>query len=86
MGLHSRTRYVIYPQGTNRTEQMKDIIARAVYLFDRVLPVICPHEPVITHKFARNVSLTLTFVGFTDEEVLQLLTREVIRQKRIWRR
>lgn len=36
MGLHNRTRYVIYPQGNDRTEQMRDIIARAVYLFNAV--------------------------------------------------
>ena len=86
MGLHSRTRYVIHPQGKDRTEQMRDIISRAVWLFDRVQPILCPEENVITHKFARHVSLTVTFAGFTDDEVFQLLTREVIRQKRIWRR
>ena len=31
MGRHSRVRYVIQPQGNNRTEQMRDIIDRAVY-------------------------------------------------------
>lgn len=83
MGLHSRTRYVIYPQGTDRTEQMRDIIDRAVDFFHRAKPFYCPHEPVITHKFARHLSLTVTFAGFTDEEVFQLLKREAIRQRRM---
>ena len=85
MGLHSKVRYEIYPQGTNRSEQIKDIINRSVYLFDRVQPIYCPNEHVINHKFARHLSLTVTFVGFTDKEVFQLLAREVIRQKRILR-
>ena len=34
MGLHSRVRYVIQPQGNNRTEQMRDIIDRAVYFIE----------------------------------------------------
>ena len=37
----------------------------------------------MTWKFARFVSLTCTFPGFTDEEVYDVLTREVIRRKRI---
>jgi len=85
MGLHTKVRYVIQPQGNDRTEQMRDIIVRAVELFDRVRPVLCPHEPVITHKYARHLSLTLTFVGFSEEEVFRILTREVVRQRRIWR-
>ena len=78
MGLHSRTRYVIYPQGNNRTEQMRDIIARAVDLFDRVQPVFCPEEPCMTRKFARHVSLTVTFVGFSDDEVFKIVAREAV--------
>ena len=56
MGLHSKTRFILYPQGTDRTEQMRDIIGRAVDLFDRVRPVFCPDEKVITRKFARHLS------------------------------
>jgi len=83
MGLHSRTRYVIYPQGNNRTEQMRDIIARAVYLFNAVRPMFCPDEPVITRKYARHLSLTTTFFGFSDDEVFDILAREAVRQRRI---
>lgn len=83
MGLHSKTRYVIQPQGADRAEQMKDIIHRAVDLFDRVGPVFCPDELVITRRFARYLSLTVTFVGFTDNEVFRIVVREVIRQRRI---
>ena len=84
MGLHSKTRYVIYPQGNDRTEQMRDIIARAVDLFDRVKPVYCPHEVIITRKYARHLSLTVTFVGFTDKEVFRMVAREAVRQRRNW--
>jgi len=83
MALHSKTRYVIQPKGADRAEQMKDIIHRAVDLFDRVRPVFCPHEVVITRRFARYLSLTVTFVGFTDNEVFRIVVREVIRQRRI---
>ena len=83
MGLHSKTRYVIYPQGNDRTEQMRDIIARAVDLFYRVQPVYCPDEPVITRKYARHLSLTVTFVGFSDDEVFGMVAREAVRQRRI---
>ena len=76
MGLHSRVRFVIYPQGNDRTEQMRDIIARAVDLFYRVQPVYCPDEPVITRKYARHLSLTVTFVGFSDDEVFGMVARE----------
>ena len=86
MGLHSKTRYVIYPQGNDRTEQMRDLIARAVDLFRRVQPVYCPHEAVITRKYARHLSLTVTFVGFTDEEVFRIVAREAVRQRRNWGR
>ena len=85
MGLHSRVRYVIHPQGNNRTEQMRDLILRAVDLFDRVQPVFCPEEPCITRKFARHVSLTVTFVGFSDDEVFGMVAREAVRQRRILR-
>ena len=78
MGLHTKVRYVIQPQGNDRTEQMRDIIARAVDLFDRVQPVFCPEEPCITRKFARHVSLTVTFVGFSDDEVFKIVAREAV--------
>jgi len=78
MGLHSRTRYVIYPQGNDRTEQMRDIIARAVDLFYRVQPVYCPDEPVITRKYARDLSLTITFIRFSDDEVFKIVAREAV--------
>ena len=83
MGLHSKTRYVIHLQGKDRTEQMRDLILRAVDLFDRVQPVFCPEEPCMTRKFARHVSLTVTFVGFTDEEVFLLVAKEAERRKKI---
>ena len=83
MALHSKTRYVIQPKGADRAEQMKDIIHRAVDLFDRVQPVFCPEEPCITRKFARHVSLTVTFVGFSDDEVFKIVAREAVRQRRI---
>ena len=83
MGLHSKTRYVIYPQGNDRTEQMRDIIVRAVDLFNRVQPVFCPDEPVITRKYARHISLTITFIGFSDDEVFKIVAREAVRQRRI---
>ena len=83
MGLHSKTRYVIHLQGKDRTEQMRDLILRAVDLFDRVQPVFCPEEPCITRKFARHVSLTVTFAGFTDEEVFLLVSKEAERRKKI---
>ena len=85
MGLHSKTRYVIQPQGNDRKEQMRDIIDRAVDLFDRVQPIYCPDEPVITHKYARHLCLTVTFIGFSDEEVFEIVAREVVRRKRILR-
>ena len=83
MGLHSKTRYVIHPQGNDRTEQTRDIIARAVDLFYRVQPVYCPDEAVITRKYARHLSLTVTFVGFSDEEVFQMIAREAERNRKI---
>ena len=85
MGLHSRVRFVIQPQGNNRTEQMRDIIDRAVYLFYAVRPQFCPDKPVITRKYARHLSLTTTFIGFSDEEVFEILAREAVRQRRILR-
>lgn len=85
MGLHSKTRYVIHLQGKDRTEQMRDLILRAVDLFDRVQPVFCPEEPCMTRKFARHVSLTVTFVGFSDDEVFKIVAREAVRQRRILR-
>ena len=69
MGLHSRVRYVIQPQGNNRTEQMRDIIDRAVYLFYAVRPQFCPDKQSMTCKFARWASRCITFIGFTDDEV-----------------
>ena len=72
MGLHSKTRYVIHLQGKDRTEQMRDLILRAVDLFDRVQPVFCPEEPCMTRKFARHVSLTVTFVGSRMMKCLRL--------------
>ena len=83
MGLHSKVRFVIYPKGNDRTEQMRDIIAHAVDLFNRVRSVYCPDQPVITRKYARHLSLTTTFVGFSDEEVFGILAREAVRQQRI---
>ena len=83
MGLHSKTRYVIHLQGKDRTEQMRDLILRVVDLFDRVQPVFCPEEPCMTRKFARHVSLTVTFVGFSDDEVFKIVAREAVRQRRI---
>ena len=85
MGLHSRVRFVIHPQGNNRTEQMKDIIGRAVYLFYAVRPQFCPDKQSITRRFAKWASRSITFIGFTDDEVFQLLNRESIRQARILR-
>ena len=85
MGLHSRVRYVIQPQGNNRTEQMRDIIDRAVYLFYAVRPQFCPDKQSMTRKFAKWASRSITFIGFTDDEVFQLLNREAIRQARILR-
>ena len=70
---------MIYPQGNDCTEQMRDIIARAVDLFDRVQPIFCPDEQVITRKYARHLSLTVTFVGFSDEEVFGVVAREAVR-------
>ena len=83
MGLHSKTRYVIHLQGKDRTEQMRDIIARAVDLFNAVRPMFCPDEPIITRKYARHLSLTTTFFGFSDDEVFDILAREAVRQRRI---
>ena len=83
MGLHSRTRYVIQPQGKDRTGQMRDIIDRAVFLFDRVQPVYCPDDVIITRKYARHLSQTLTFTGFTDDEVSRLVAREAERRRKV---
>lgn len=46
-------------------------------------PVIAPDELVMTWKFARFVSLTFTFEGFTDEEVFDVLKKEVNRRKKV---
>lgn len=78
MGLHSKTRYVIHLQGKDRTEQMRDLILRAVYLFNAVRPMFYPDEPVITRKYARHLSLTVTFVGFSDDEVFKIVAREAV--------
>lgn len=83
MGLHSKTRYVIQPQGNDRTEQVRDIINRAVDLFYRVQPVYCPDEAVITRKYARHLSLTVTFVGFSDEDVFRIVAREAERNRKV---
>ena len=83
MGLHSKTRYVIQPQGNDRTEQVRDIINRAVDLFYRVQPVDCPDEAVITRKYARHLSLTVTFVGFSDEDVFRIVAREAERNRKV---
>ena len=83
MGLHSKVRFIIHPQGKDRTEQTRDIIARAVDLFYRVQPVYCPDEAVITRKYARHLSLTTTFVGFSDKEVFQIIAREAERNRKI---
>lgn len=85
MGLHSKTRYVIQPQGADRKEQVRDIIRCAVDLFERVQPVFCPGSLLMTRRFARYLSLTVTFTGFTDEEVFRIVTREVVRRHRMWR-
>lgn len=85
MGLHSKARYVIYPQGSTRAEQAKDIIHQAVDLYDKVKSVFSPKEVVITHRFARYLSLTVTFYGFTEEDVFSILVREVKRRRRIMR-
>ena len=71
MGLHSRVRFVIHPQGNNRTEQMKDIIGRAVYLFYAVRPQFCPDKQ------------SITFIGFTDDEVFDILKKEAERRKKV---
>ena len=83
MGLHSRVRFVIHPQGNNRTEQMKDIIGRAVYLFYAVRPQFCPDKQSITCKFARWTSRSITFIGFTDDEVFDILKKEAERRKKV---
>lgn len=54
-----------------------------VYLIESMRPVIAPDEQVMTWKFARFVSLTFTFEGFTDEEVFDVLKKEVNRRKKV---
>ena len=55
MGLHNRVRFVIQPQGNDRAEQMRDIIARAVDLFYAVRPQPCQaREPVRSSQSGRR--------------------------------
>ena len=86
MGLHSTVRYTVVPQGANRTEQERSIVATAIGMHAALCPYLypdgggAPHD--MTRKFARFLSKCLTFAGFADEEVFRILAREADRRRK----
>lgn len=87
MGLHSKVRYNVVPQGANRTAQERSIAATAIGMHTALRPFLYPDEGDTPHgmtrKFARFLSKSFTFEGFTDEEVYCILAREMDRHRKM---
>lgn len=90
IGLHPTVRYVIYPIGENREDWIQYIIEVAEDLYEVLRKHVRqkgrPQSEVMTRKYARFVSNSLIFVGFSDKEVFTILAKEADRIRKALKR
>ena len=85
MGLHRKVRYVINLDGRNRTEQKQSLVSIAQNLHDAVSEYIYPKgtkSEGISWKFARFLGMIFTFVGFEDNEIYTILSKEADKERK----
>ena len=79
MGLHSKARYEIQLKSKMRMEQADEIVRfteelyRFIYSYNHLGKI--PIPLTVTQKFARFVSKSFNFPGYSDDEVFKFIDR-----------
>lgn len=86
MGLHSTVRCEVKLKGNNQSEQIAHLISFAEELYAFINRFNhdgeAPETVFYTQKFARFVSKSFKFFGYSDDEIFQFMDRSIDRMRK----